>query len=75
MATRRRTTLNLDYALLEEARHVLGTTQTTETIHRALREVINRDKRRRLLDMGIGDLTPDRREEMRRNRWFEAELG
>lgn len=69
MSVRRRMTLNLDMELVEEAKHVLGTTQTTETIHRALQEIINREKRRRLLEIGIGDLTPQRLEEMRRNRF------
>jgi hypothetical protein len=58
--------------LVEEAQRILGTTQTTETIHQALEEVINREKRRRLLDMGIGDLTPQRLEEMRRNRFYDS---
>lgn len=67
MALRRHTTLNLDVELVERAQHVLGTTQATETIHRALQEIVNQDKRRRLLEMGIGELTPQRLEEMRRN--------
>lgn len=70
MAVRRHTTLNLDVDLIEEARHVLGTAQATETIHRALQEVIDRDKRSRLLDMGTGDLTPERLNEIRTNRTF-----
>ncbi len=70
MTSRRHTTLNLDMALIDEARRVLGTTQATETIHRALQEVIARDKRRLLLDMGTGDLTPQLLEEMRQNRSF-----
>jgi len=68
MSARRHTTLNLDMTLIEEAQQVLGTVQATETIHRALQEVIDREKRRRLLEMGIGDLTPERLEMMRRNR-------
>jgi Arc/MetJ family transcription regulator len=58
--------------LVEEAQRILGTRQATETIHRALQEVVDRDRRRRLLDMGIGDLTPQRLEEMRQNRSFEG---
>jgi Bacterial antitoxin of type II TA system, VapB len=68
MASRRHTTLNLNVALVEEAQCVLGTSQVTETIHRALQEVIDRDKRRRLLEMGMGDLTPQALEELRRER-------
>jgi Arc/MetJ family transcription regulator len=70
MTTRRHTTLNLDPLLIQEAQQVLGTTRATDTIHRALREVIDRDKRRRLLDMGVGELTPDRLEDIRANRSF-----
>ncbi len=70
MATRRHTTLNLDIDLLAEAQRALDTRQATETIHRALREVVDREKRRQLLQMGQGDLTLQRLEEMRRNRSF-----
>jgi Arc/MetJ family transcription regulator len=71
MSPRRHTTLNLDMELIEEARQVLGTVRATETIHLALQEVIDHDKRRRLLDMGTGDLTPERLHELRRNRSFD----
>jgi len=70
LATRRHTTLNLDIDLLAEAQRALDTRQATETIHRALREVVDREKRRQLLQMGQGDLTLQRLEEMRRNRSF-----
>jgi Arc/MetJ family transcription regulator len=72
MGSRRHTTLNLDMELVEKAQSVLGTSQTTETIHRALQEAVDLDKRRQLLDMGIGDLTPERLEEMRRVRSFDS---
>lgn len=72
MKSRRHTTLNLDMELVKEAQQVLGTTRATDTIHLALQEVINRDRRRRLLDMGAGDLSPQRLEEMRRNRCFDS---
>lgn len=72
MYTRRHTTLNLDVKLLEEAQSVLGTKQTTETIHRALREIVDRDKRQRLLEMGTGDLTPQRLSEVRKNRCSDS---
>ena len=47
----RRTSLNLDTALLDEARQVLGTHGTTETVNRALAEVVRHDKLRRLTEM------------------------
>jgi Arc/MetJ family transcription regulator len=45
----KRTSLNLDMSLVEEARKELGTTGTTETVHRALDEVVRQAKLRRLV--------------------------
>jgi Arc/MetJ family transcription regulator len=45
----KRTSLNLDMSLVEEARKELGTNGTTETVHRALDEVVRQAKLRRLL--------------------------
>jgi Arc/MetJ family transcription regulator len=70
MPVRRRTTLNLDAELVEEARQVLGTAQATETIHAALQDVIDRDKRLRLLEMGVGTLSPEHLQGIRANRTF-----
>jgi len=44
----KRTSLNLDMSLVDEARGVLGTKETTETVHRALAEVVRQDKLRQL---------------------------
>ena len=63
----RRTSVNLDFDLVEEAKDVLGTRETTETIHKALREVVRQDRLRRLsarrFDLTDGELkqlrTPD----------------
>jgi hypothetical protein len=44
----RRTSLNLNLDLLEQARQELGTRGTTETIHRALDEVVRRAALERL---------------------------
>jgi Arc/MetJ family transcription regulator len=43
-----RTSLNLDLGLVAEARRVLGTRNTSETVHRALEEVVRREKLRAL---------------------------
>lgn len=67
---RKHTTLNLDRDLLRQAQSALGTTQATETIHRALSEVVNRHKRERLAAYDFPDLTPEFVEEMRRDRSF-----
>ena len=47
----KRTSINLDMALVDEARDVLGTRATTETVNRALEEVVRQDKLRRLAGM------------------------
>jgi Arc/MetJ family transcription regulator len=44
----KRTSLNLDMSLVDEARQVLGTNGTTETVHKALAEVVRQDKLRQL---------------------------
>ena len=44
----KRTSLNLDLDLVGQAREVLGSNGTTDTIHRALEEVVRREKLRRL---------------------------
>jgi Arc/MetJ family transcription regulator len=58
--------------LITQAQRVLGTSQVTDTVNRALKDVVDRDRRRQLLAMGRGDLTPERLDEMRRNRSFES---
>jgi Arc/MetJ family transcription regulator len=47
----KRTSLNLDMSLVDEAREVLGTNRTTETVHKALAEVVRHDKLHRLTEM------------------------
>jgi Arc/MetJ family transcription regulator len=47
----KRTSLNLDMSVVDEARKVLGTRGTTETVNRALAEVVRQDKLRRLTEM------------------------
>ena len=44
----KRTSLNLDFELLEQAKEVLETSGTTETIHRALSEVVRHARLQRL---------------------------
>jgi Arc/MetJ family transcription regulator len=45
----KRTSLNLDMSLVDEARKELGTNGITETVHRALDEVVRQAKLRRLV--------------------------
>jgi hypothetical protein len=60
--------MNLDTALVAQARDVLGTRGTTETVHRALSEVVLRDRRRRAASLRFDDLTPEELQRLRRPR-------
>jgi Arc/MetJ family transcription regulator len=60
--------MNLDFALVGEAAAVLGTEQTTETVHAAMRDVVARARRRRLAARDLPDLTPEAVGEMRQPR-------
>jgi Arc/MetJ family transcription regulator len=64
----KRTSLNLRPDLVAEARAVLGTRTTTDTVHRALEEVVRQEKLRQLARERFDDLTPDALEELRRTR-------
>jgi hypothetical protein len=50
MANVRRTSLNLNLELVEQAKAELGTRGTTDTIHSALEEVVRRARLRQLCD-------------------------
>ena len=47
----KRTSLNLDMSLVDEARNVLGSNGTTETVHKALEEVVRQARLRELVSM------------------------
>jgi len=64
----KRTSLNLDLELVGQARKLLGSKGTTDTIHRALEEVVRREKVRRLAAEPFEDLTPDALEQLRKPR-------
>jgi len=66
----KRTSLNLDLDLVAQARDVLDTRTTTETVHRALDEVLRRDALKRLLD-GRTDATLDEITRLRGD-WFRG---
>jgi Arc/MetJ family transcription regulator len=66
----RRTNINLDAELVDAAAVVLGTARTTDTVHAALRAVIDRAARERLAQRDFADLTPDALEQVRRQRQF-----
>jgi Arc/MetJ family transcription regulator len=64
----KRTSLNLDLDLVREAADVLGTDRTTDTIHGALADVVQRRRRRSLTEHEFPGLTLDSLDEMRRPR-------
>jgi Arc/MetJ family transcription regulator len=62
----RRTNINLDMDLVQQAARELGTERTTDTVHQALRDVVARGRRARLAQRDFEDLTPETLEAMRR---------
>jgi Arc/MetJ family transcription regulator len=66
----KRTSLNLDLELVAKARDVLDTRTTTETVHRALDEVLRQDALKRLLD-GRTEVTLDAITRLRGD-WFRG---
>jgi Arc/MetJ family transcription regulator len=67
----KRTSLNLELDLVAEAREILGTHGTTDTVTRALEEIVRREKLRELAERTFEDLTPEALEELRRTRTWE----
>ncbi|HEX6662213.1 MAG TPA: hypothetical protein VF025_00940 [Gaiellaceae bacterium] len=55
----RRTSLNLDFDLVSEARAVLNTHGITDTIHAALAEIVRRQRLRELAGHRFEELTPE----------------
>jgi Arc/MetJ family transcription regulator len=66
----KRTNINLDEDLVDAAAAVLGTTQTTATVHAALRDVVDRAARQRLAERDFARLTPKALSEIRSPRKF-----
>ena len=64
----KRTNINLDMDLVQQAAQALGTRRTTDTVHEALRDVIARARRTRLAQRDFEELTPESLEAMRRPR-------
>ena len=58
MSDIKRTSLNLDFDLIRQAEEILGTRGTTDTVRQALREVVRRERIRRLLAVRFDHL-PD----------------
>lgn len=65
----KRTNINLDTQLVDEAAALLGTSRTTDTVHAAMRDVVAREHRRRLATRDLfEDMDPTAFEAMRRAR-------
>ena len=64
----KRTSLNLDLDLVAEAREVLGSRGTTDTVHRALEEVVRQEKLRWLAERDFSELTPEVLDQLRATR-------
>ncbi len=64
----KRTSLNLDLDLVGKAREVLGSNGTTDTVHRALEEVVRQEKLRWLAERDFSELTPEKLRELRATR-------
>lgn len=65
----KRTNINLDTRLVDEAAALLGTRRTSDTVHAAMRDVIAREHRRRLAERDLfDDMQPAEFDAMRRSR-------
>lgn len=64
----KRTSLNLELDLVAEARAILDTRGTTDTVHRALAEVVRRERLRQLAGERFDDLTPESLSQLRATR-------
>jgi Arc/MetJ family transcription regulator len=64
----RRTTINLDSDLVADAREVLKTNNTTDTVHGALRDVVRRERLKQLGEWDLGGKTLEDLKELRRSR-------
>jgi hypothetical protein len=70
---RHRTTLLLPVELLREAEAAVGSTSATETVTVALRELVARRRRERLLTVDLPDLTSGTVDELRQPRFPAAD--
>lgn len=64
----KRTSLNLELGLVAEARQVLGTKGTTDTIHKALAEVVRRERLAALAHWRFDHLEGGWLDDLRRSR-------
>ncbi len=60
--------LNLDFDRVSQARDILGSNGSTDTVPRALEEVVLRERLRRLAEEPFEDLTLEALEQLRATR-------
>jgi Arc/MetJ family transcription regulator len=68
----RRTSINLDLDLVAEARDVLGTKTTTDTVHTALREAVRRERLRRVAELRFDHIPDEWWDELERGEHWPA---
>jgi hypothetical protein len=61
--------MNLNLELVEEAKKELGTRGTTDTVHRALEEVVRRAKIERMLAIRFDHLPDDWHQQIEEEQW------
>jgi Arc/MetJ family transcription regulator len=68
----KRTNINLDAQLVSQAAALLGTVRVTDTVHAAMRDVVARDHRRRLVESELfTDLAQEDFDAVRSPRTFD----
>ena len=72
--TREQATMSVDMELLQAASRVLGTDDVSDTVDRALHEVVNLERRRALLQEDFPHLTAERLTELRQGRTYDVDL-
>jgi Arc/MetJ family transcription regulator len=71
----KRTSVNLDMELVQEASDVLGTERMIDTLHSALREVVRTRRLEELVEHDFPDLSLEALREMRKPAALEHLLG
>lgn len=71
MARVKRTTINLDLDLLDEAAEALGTARMTDTVHAAMSEAVRRQKLERLTKLEFPGMDLEQLKKLRRPRSFD----
>ena len=69
----KRTSINLDLELVAEAREILGTNNTTDTVHTALREAVRHERIERLLKRRFDHMPEGWLDEERRGEHWDDE--